>query len=125
MPHMEPITEQRPMPGLIVYGYLRMTARSAARGAALTRALAGYCEQHELVLAAVFTDSGAGRRAPGFTGLLDAISASASYGIVVPTRAHLGSGQAAAQRLTAITETGRRLMIVHDAPACATARATQ
>jgi hypothetical protein len=122
---MEPITEQRPMPGLIVYGYLRMTAPSPARRTALTRALTGYCEQHELVLAAIFTDRGPGQRAPGFTGLLDAISASASYGIVVPTRAHLGSGSAAAQRLAAITEIGRRLMIVHDAPACAAAGATQ
>src|SRR6266567_4201858 len=101
---MEPITEQRQMPGLIVYGYLRMTARSATRRTALTRALAGYCEQHELVLAAVFTDSGAGRRTPGFTGLLDAISASTSYGIVIPTRAHLGSGAAAAQLLFPVAD---------------------
>jgi hypothetical protein len=117
---MEPITEQRQVPGLVVYGYLLMTAASLARRAALTRALAGYCEQHELVLAAVFTDSSSdGPRAPGFAGLLDAISARASYGLVMPTRAHLGPRPAAGQRLAAITATGRRLMIVRPAPACA------
>jgi hypothetical protein len=115
---MEPITEQRQVPALVVYGYLRVKAASAARMAALARALAGYCELHELVLAAVFTDNGSqGLRAPGFAGLLDAISASASYGLVVPTRAHLGSGHAAIKRLAAITMTGRRLMIIRDAPA--------
>lgn len=118
---MEPITEQRRVPGLVVYGYLRMTAPRPARRSALARALAGYCDQHELVLAAVFTDTADDRmRAPGFAGLLDAIAASASYGVVMPTRAHLGSGQAAEQRSAAIAGTGRRLMLVHDAPACVT-----
>jgi hypothetical protein len=118
---MEPITEQRQVPSLVVYGYLLlMTGASPSRRAALTRALAGYCDQHELLLAAVFTDNGVdGARAPGFTGLLDAISARTSYGLVVPTRAHLGSGPAARQRLAAIAATGRRLMIVRDAPVCA------
>jgi hypothetical protein len=93
---MEPITEQRQVPGLVVYGYLLTTAASPAHRAALTRALAGYCEQHELLLAAVFTDNvGDAPRAPGFTGLLDAISARASYGLVLPTWGRgrvLGSG---------------------------------
>ena len=119
---MEPITEQRQVPGPVVYGYLRMAAPSRARRGALTRALAGYCDQHELVLAAVFTDSGDDRmRAPGFAGLLDAITATASYGVVMPTRAHLGFGQAAGQRSAAISGAGRRLMLVHDAPVCAAA----
>ena len=113
---MEPITEQRQVPGPVVYGYLRMAAPSRARRAALSRALAAYCDQHELVLAAVFTDSGDDRmRAPGFAGLLDAITATASYGVVMPTRAHLGSGQAAGQRSAAIAGAGMRLMLVHDA----------
>ena len=118
---MEPITEQRQVPGLVVYGYLLlMTAASPSRGAALTRALAGYCDQHELLLAAVFTDNGVDdARAPGFAGLLEAISARTSYGLVLPTRAHLGPRPAAGQRLTAIAATGRRLMIVRDASVCA------
>jgi hypothetical protein len=115
---MEPITEQRQVPSLVVYGYLLLLLRrSARRRAALTRALAGYCDQHELLLAAVFAEDGAdGVQAPGFTGLLEAISAGTSYGLVVPTRAHLGPGPAARQRLAAIAATGRRLMIVRDAP---------
>jgi hypothetical protein len=39
---MEPITEQRQMPGPIVYGYLLLTAACQARRAALSRALAEY-----------------------------------------------------------------------------------
>lgn len=116
---MEPITEQRQVPGLVVYGYLLlMTAAGPSRRAALTGALAGYCDQHELLLAAVFTDNGGdGAQAPGFTGLLEASSARTSHGLVVPTRAHLGPGPTASRRLTAIAATGRRLMIVRDAPA--------
>jgi hypothetical protein len=119
---MEPITEHRQVPGPVVYGCHHMTAPSRGRRAALTRALAGYCDQHELVLAAVFTDSGGDSMpAPGFAGLLDAITATASYGVVMPTRSHLGTGQAAGQRSAAITGTGRRLMLVHDAAICAAA----
>lgn len=111
--HMEPVTEQRQVPAVVVYGYLRTKAASAARRAALARALAGYCELHKLLLAAIFTDEGGDAvRAPGFARLLGAISAGASYGLVLPTRAHLGSGRAAVERLAAITVTGRRLMII-------------
>jgi hypothetical protein len=56
---MEPITEQRPAPGLVVYGYLRMLTRTQNRQVALLSVLRGYCERHELVLGAIFTDSGA------------------------------------------------------------------
>lgn len=117
---MEPITERRAVPGPVVYGYLRLAAPSPARRAALTMALGGYCDRHELMLAGVFTDSGNGKaRTPGFTGLIDAILASGSYGVVVPSLAHLGAGQLGAQRVAAITGTGRRLMLVHNTPACA------
>ena len=115
---MEPITEQRQVPGPGVYGYLRLASPSRARREALTRALAGYCEQHELALAAVFTDAGeATAPSPGFTGLLDAITATPGYGVVIPTWAHLGKGQVAGRRLAAITGAGRRLMLVRGAPA--------
>jgi peptide/nickel transport system substrate-binding protein len=39
---MGPITEQRQVPGPVVYGYLLLTAACRARRAALSRALAGY-----------------------------------------------------------------------------------
>ncbi len=69
---MGPITERRQVPRPVVYGYLLLTAACRARRAALSRAVAGYCEQHELMLAAVFTDTGDDTvQAPGFTGLLD------------------------------------------------------
>lgn len=119
---METITEQRQVPGLLVYGYLRLASPSPGRRAALSRTLAGYCAQHELVLAAVFTDTGTDTlHAPGFAGLLDAAAAGTSYGIVIPTTAHLGAKPIAGHRLAAIMGTGQRLMIVHTATARATA----
>jgi hypothetical protein len=117
------ITEQRQVPGPIVYGYLLLTAACLARRAALTRALAGYCEQHELTLAAVFTDTGDDTvQAPGFTGLLDALATAPSYGVVIPTPAHLGHGQAAGSRRAIIAGTGRRLMLIRGKSSRASAR---
>ena len=55
---MESITEQRQVPGPVVYGYLLLTPACRARRAALSRALSEYSQQHELMLAAVFTDTG-------------------------------------------------------------------
>lgn len=111
---MEPITEQREVPGPVVYGYLRIPSPNPARRAALARALRGYCDQHELVLAEVFTDSGDEKTwTPGFADLIDAILTGGSYGVVVPSLAHLGARQLAANRSAAITETGRRLMLSH------------
>jgi hypothetical protein len=61
----------------------------------------------------VFTDAGDDTvQAPGFTGLLDALAMEPSYGVVIPTRAHLGHGRAAGSRLAVITGTGRRLMLI-------------
>jgi hypothetical protein len=110
---MESITEQRQVPGPVVYGCLLLTPACRARRAALSRALAEYSEQHELMLAAVFTDTGDDTvRAPGFTGLLDALVTESSYGVVVPTRGHLGHGRAGGSRLSVIAGTGRRLMLI-------------
>ena len=120
---MEPITEQREVPGPVVYGYLRIPAPSPGRRAALTRALSGYCDQHELVLAGVFTDSSDDKAwTPGFTGLIDAIVTGGSYGVVVPSQAHLGARWVAEKRSAAIAGTGRRLMVMHVTQACAAAR---
>jgi hypothetical protein len=89
---MEPVTEQRPVPGPVVYGYLRMPAPNQSRRAALVTALRGYCDRHELTLAGVYADSsGDTCWAPGFTGLLDAIGATGGYGVVVPSPAHLST----------------------------------
>jgi hypothetical protein len=123
---MGPITEQRQVPGPVVYGYLLLTAACLARRAALSRALAEYCEQHELTLAAVFTDAGDDTvQAPGFTELLDVLTTESSYGVVIPTRAHLGHGRAAGFRLAVIAGTGRRLMLIRVEPSTAGARAAR
>jgi hypothetical protein len=123
---MVPITEQWQVPGPVVYGYLLLTAACRARRAALGRALAEYCEQHELTLAAVFTDTGDDTvQAPGFTGLLDALATEPSYGVVIPTRAHLGHGRAAKSRLAVIAGTRRRLMLIRGKPSTAGARAAR
>jgi len=117
------ITEQRQVPGPVVYGYLLLTAVSLGRRIALSRTLAEYCEQHELTLAAVFTDSGDDTvRAPGFSGLLDALATEPSYGVVIPTPAHLGHGRAAGSRRAIIAGTGRRLMLIREKPSRASAR---
>jgi hypothetical protein len=117
------ITEQRQVPGPVVYGYLLLTAACLARRIALSRALAGYCEQHELTLAAVFTDTGDDTvEAPGFTGLLDALATESSYGVVIPTPAHLGHGRVAGFRRAIIVGTGRRLMLIREKPSRASAR---
>ena len=120
---MGPITERWQVPGPVVYGYLLLTAACRARRAALSRALAGYCEQHELILAAVFTDTGDDTvQAPGFTGLLDVLTTEPSYGVVIPTRAHLGHGRAAGTRRAVIAGTGRRLMLIREKTSATDAR---
>jgi hypothetical protein len=117
------ITEQRQVPGPVVYGYLLLTAACRARRAALSRALAGYCEQHELTLAAVFTDTGDDTlQAPGFRRLLDVLTTEPGYGVVIPTRAHLGHGRAAGTRLAVIAGTGRRLMLIREKTSATDAR---
>lgn len=118
---MEPITEQRPVHGPVVYGYLRLPVPSHPRRDALTRALLGYCDRHELILGGIYTDSGGDNaRTPGFTGLLDAILTAGGYGVIIPSPAHLGAGPVAAQRSAAITMTGRRLILLRGALAGAT-----
>lgn len=111
---MAPLTEWHPVPGPLVYGYLRLPACSRARRAALTRALLTYCGQHELLLGGVFTDEPLGGLvlSPGFAGLLDALRVDGSYGVVTPSATHLGSGVTGRARLRKIAETGRRLMLI-------------
>lgn len=117
------ITERRQVPGPVVYGYLLLTAACRTRRAVLSRALAEFCDQHELALAAVFTDVGDDTvQAPGFTGLLDVLTMEPSYGVVIPTRAHLGHGRAAGSRLAVIAATGRRLMLIREKTSATGAR---
>ena len=109
---MESITEHRPVPNPIVYGYLRLPICRTARRAALTAALTGYCDRHELVLACVFTDHDDQVLTPAFAGLMDALGIAGIYGVVLPSIVHLGAGRTARKRSVQIAETGRRLMLV-------------
>ena len=102
------------MNGPIVYGYLRLPKKAAARQTALTAALAEYCRSHELVLGAVFIERGDTTSAPSvaFTGLLDVLDLPDVYGVVLPAASHLGPKPIAAERRRQITGSGVRLMLV-------------
>ena len=52
----------------------------------------------------------------------DALATGPSYGVVMPTPAHLGHGQAAGSRRAIIAGTGRRLMLIRGKPSRASAR---
>ncbi|WP_078624627.1 hypothetical protein [Streptomyces monomycini] len=112
---MEPLTEQRPVSGPLVYGFLRIDRNSPARQAALSDALAEYCRSHELVLGGLFVERGTGTSAltAAFTGLLDALALPDAYAVVLPAASHLGPRPIAAERKRQITgSTGARLLLV-------------
>ncbi|RJL23961.1 hypothetical protein D5H75_31500 [Bailinhaonella thermotolerans] len=75
--------------------------------------MSAYCDQHELMLGSVFTDHRDDRiMTPGFVGLMDAVNSSHSYGVVLPSLAHLGGRWTARRRWAWIASTGRRLILV-------------
>ncbi|GAT68856.1 hypothetical protein PS9374_04521 [Planomonospora sphaerica] len=110
---MDFLTEQLPVPGPVVYGYLRPMHASIVRVRALREALAEYCHQHELSLAGVFTERSPA--SPAFTGLLDALALPGSYGVVVPALSHLGPRATAQERRKEIVQRGARLLLVRGA----------
>ncbi|SCK17067.1 hypothetical protein YUYDRAFT_01604 [Streptomyces sp. ScaeMP-e48] len=110
---MEPITELRPVDGPVVYGYLRLPRASPARREALVTALTGYCQQHELALAGLFTERGdSGGGTPAFAGLLDVLGLPDVYGVLAPTTSHLGPRSTATERRHRIEAAGARLLLV-------------
>ncbi|WP_194243981.1 hypothetical protein [Nonomuraea phyllanthi] len=107
------LTEQHDVDGPIVYGYLRLHRSTPERQAALTVALAQYCEQHELQLCGIFSDRGTEPAdAPAFAGLLDVLLLSNVYGVVLPTAHHLGGKHVAARRREQLNAIGARLLFV-------------
>ncbi|PZG03019.1 hypothetical protein [Nonomuraea aridisoli] len=109
------LTEQREVDGPIVYGYLRLDRSSHERLAALTVTLAQYCDQHELQLCGIFTDRGRGSvNDRAFVGLLNLLTVSDAYGVVLPTSHHLGGRRIADQRRERIDALGARLLYVRD-----------
>ncbi|MGW0467960.1 hypothetical protein ACWDX6_22270 [Streptomyces sp. NPDC003027] len=111
---MEPITEHREVGEVHVYGYLRHTNGSAARHTALVDSLAEYCLQHELTLHGFFTEREATTNplAPAFVGLLDVLALAGTYGVVVPSRSHLGPKGLAAERGRRIEKARACLIVV-------------
>lgn len=111
---MDHVTEQRPVPGPIVYGYLWLGRTRPNRQEALRGALADYCVQHELALACVFTERhGHDGGSAAFTGLLDALAAvPGAYGVLLPARNHLGPAPTAVQREQQLVNIGARLLLI-------------
>ncbi|MFD5696843.1 hypothetical protein [Streptomyces lasiicapitis] len=111
----EPLTEHRPVHGPYVYGYLRHGRARAGRRQALAESLALYCSQHELTLCGVFTEADATARdihSPAFTGALDVLALPDTYGLVIPTRSHLGPRHVTAERERQIADLDVRLMMI-------------
>ena len=107
------ITEHRPCPYPLVYGYLRV-ARGGSRRKVLTSALRDYCVRHELHFGGMFADDVPSTEPDlvGFGGLLDVLAMPSVYGVVMPTGSHLGRGLIAAGRRDQIVRTGARLLLL-------------
>ncbi|MEO3976876.1 hypothetical protein [Streptomyces sp. CAU 1734] len=116
---MGSLTELRPVPLPTVYGFLRGTlCDSPARHAALRKALSVYCQDRELALTDVFTDDSGDAAGAAFTTLLDALSDSGGYGVVLPSPAHLGPAHQADARRARIVRTGAHILTLRSpAPA--------
>ncbi|MFI1100264.1 hypothetical protein [Streptomyces melanogenes] len=110
---MVTLTERHPVPGLDVYGFLRLTRTTRARRHMLSSVLDEYCRAHELKMAALFIEHAPGDfYSPAFVGLLDTLTLSDAYGVVIPSLGHLGPPRTAADRVRIILGAGARLMQV-------------
>jgi hypothetical protein len=113
----EPIlTEHRPYEYPIVYGYLRLSARTMKRKAALRDVIAEYAQLHELSLCGMFVEHGGQEQVKpaAFTGLLDVLAMRGTYAVVVPSPWHVGRGEIARERKRLIARTGVRLIVVRE-----------
>ncbi|MFF9016653.1 hypothetical protein ACF09C_27240 [Streptomyces sp. NPDC014870] len=108
---MEPLTEQRNVTGPLVFGFLHLVRVSHARQLALTTAITEYCRRHELTLAGVYTER-CSATPSAFIGMLDALTATRSYGVVLPTPSHLGPKAIADERRSQLTEAGAHLLLI-------------
>ncbi|MFG3440006.1 hypothetical protein ACGF0J_22385 [Nonomuraea sp. NPDC047897] len=107
------LTEQHDVAGPVVYGYFRLPRYAPDRQAALTVTIADYCHRHELDLCGIFMGrEDAANDDLSFTGLLDVVTLSGAYGVVLPTIQHLGSRQVAARRRRQVRDAGARLLVV-------------
>lgn len=131
---MDVITEQLPVNGPSVYGYLRLAKPDTPRRSVLTEVLIDYCRRHELHLAAVFTEHGPspGAEAPALVALLDTLAATTPYAVLLPSPAHLGPRPVAEARSRLFAQAGAQIIAVRPGrhrlprrPQCAGAREAQ
>ncbi|MGW1976547.1 hypothetical protein [Streptomyces sp. NPDC001889] len=119
---MEPLTEQRSVDQPAVYGFLRLPPGARGQHTALREALVDHCRRHELDLRGVFTEHTDAVRGEEFNALVDALTKlPRSYGVVIPSPAHLGSRAQAAARRAQIVRIGARILAIrvpggHTAP---------
>lgn len=108
------ITEHQGVDDLVVYGYLRGPAAPDNRLRALSTALKAYCDQHELTLSGVFTEPADDGDPDGsvFSTLLAALKEQQPYGVVLPSRRHLGPRNTVSSREALIATSGARLIAV-------------
>jgi hypothetical protein len=101
-------------PPKVLYGYLRVVRGDLERAAGLKRDLLDFARANGFMLGTVFTDWGVDDTAiarPGFSSLLDVCKLVGSYGVVVPTRAHLSAHDETLATLTRqIQRTGVKLI---------------
>jgi hypothetical protein len=105
-------------PPKVVYGYLRVVRSDVGRAEGLRTDLAAFCNANGFMLSTVFTDWGVEDTAiarPGFASLLDVCQLVGSYGVVVPTRAHLSAHQPTLELLALqIKRTATKLIAVDE-----------
>jgi hypothetical protein len=106
---MAKVTELLAVPRPVVFGFLR-THGHGARTAALTTVVSEYCKRHELALHDVVIESP--QEGDAFMELLLSVSRADAYGVVVPSRSHLGIASVAATRRDAIARARLRLIMV-------------
>lgn len=110
---MAEVTEQRPVAPPVVIGFLRPPGNTA-RGAALTAAMREYCTRHELVLTEVVTEQ-PHRVDEAFATALDSMVRTRAYGLLVPSRSHLGVADLAGARAERIARAGLHLIVIRAA----------
>ncbi|MBS2531605.1 hypothetical protein KGQ20_02340 [Catenulispora sp. NF23] len=111
---MARITERQPVGSPVVFGYLRGPATGDRRDLALSAAIKAYCDQHELFLGGVFTERvGVGDLNDSvFANLIAELRVMQPYGVVLPSRSHLGPPNVAVSREEQISTCGALLIAV-------------
>lgn len=111
---MGEVTELLPVERPVVVALLHTQGRGG-RAAALTGAVCAYCDKHELALSDVVADLPAGRDA--FGELTASLARARVYGLVVPSRSHLGSASLVARRGAQLARANLRLLVIRANPA--------